>query len=289
MPIVYLNGRFLPLEEASVPVLDRGFLFGDGVYEIVPVYGGRPLRLPEHLARLQRSCDAIRLANPYGDAEWARVLNEVVARNDGGDLAVYWQVTRGVAKRDHAFPQDTAPTVFMMANPLPSPTPAQVENGVACVSMTDNRWLRCDIKAIALLSNVLLRQAAIDGGGAEAILFRDGYLTEGAASNILVARGGKLLAPPKDHLILPGITYDLVLELDATHGVPFEVREISEAEVRTADELMLTSSTKEVLAITTLDGKPVGSGRPGPVFRVLHGLYQAYKARLAAEEVVNKP
>ena len=283
MNTVYLNGEFLPLEEAKVPVLDRGFIYGDGIYELIPVYAGRPLRLKEHLARLQRSLDAIRLANPHTDAEWAALIDAMIAKNGSGDIYVYFQITRGVAKRDHAFPKDTPPTVFMMASPLPTPPREQVENGVACVTMQDNRWLRCDIKAISLLGNVLLRQAALDAGGAEAVMFRDGLLTEGSASNILVARDGKLLAPPKDHLILPGVTYDLVLELDAKHVVPFEVREISEAEVRSADELMLTSSTKEVLAITQLDGKPVGNGKPGPIFRQLHGLYQDYKARLKME------
>ena len=283
MNTVYLNGEFLPLEEAKVPVLDRGFIYGDGIYELIPVYAGRPLRLKEHLARLQRSLDAIRLANPHTDAEWAALIDAMIAKNGSGDIYVYFQITRGVAKRDHAFPKDTPPTVFMMASPLPTPPREQVENGVACVTMQDNRWLRCDIKAISLLGNVLLRQAALDAGGAEAVMFRDGLLTEGSASNILVARDGKLLAPPKDHLILPGVTYDLVLELDAKYGVPFEVREITEAEVRSADELMLTSSTKEVLAITQLDGKPVGNGKPGPIFRQLHGLYQDYKARLKME------
>ena len=283
MNTVYLNGEFLPLEEAKVPVLDRGFIYGDGIYELIPVYAGRPLRLKEHLARLQRSLDAIRLANPHTDAEWAALIGSMIARNGSGDIYVYFQITRGVAKRDHAFPKDTPPTVFMMASPLPTPPREQVENGVACVTMQDNRWLRCDIKAISLLGNVLLRQAALDAGGAEAVMFRDGLLTEGSASNILVAREGRLLAPPKDHLILPGVTYDLVLELDAKYGVPFEVREITEAEVRSADELMLTSSTKEVLAITQLDGKPVGNGKPGPIFRQLHGLYQDYKARLKME------
>ena len=283
MSVVHLNGEFMPLEEAKVPVLDRGFIYGDGVYKLVPVYAGRPLRLKEHLARLQRSLDAIRLANPHSETRWTALISEMIARNGGGDIYVYFQITRGVAKRDHAFPKDTPQTIFMMASPLPTPPPEQIENGIACVTMQDNRWLRCDIKAISLLGNVLLRQAALDAGGAEAVMFRDGFLTEGSASNILVARNGKLLAPPKDHLILPGITYDLVLELDAKYGVPFEVREISELEVRTADELMLTSSIKEVLAITTLDGKPVGNGKPGPIFRQLHKLYQEYKARLTDE------
>lgn len=281
MSIAYLNGEFLPLEEAKVSVLDRGFIYGDGIYELIPVYSGQPLRLKEHLARLQRSCAAIRLKNPHTDEEWSALIEQMVTRHGGGDLAVYFQITRGVAKRDHVFPQGVAPTVFMMANPLATPPPEQVENGVACVSLTDNRWLRCDIKAISLLSNVLLRQAAMDEGGAEAVLFRDGLLTEGSASNVLVASQGRLLAPPKDHLILPGITYDLVLELDAKHGIPFEVREITETEVRTADELMLTSSIREVLPVTRLDGEPVGNGRPGPIFQKLYRLYQDYKRKLS--------
>ena len=279
MSVVHLNGEFMPLEEAKVPVLDRGFIYGDGIYELIPVYAGKPFRLKEHLARLQRSLDAIRLANPHSDAEWTALIDAMIARNESGNSYVYFQITRGVAKRDHAFPKDTPPTVFMMASPLPTPPSEQVENGVACVTMQDNRWLRCDIKTISLLGNVLLRQAALDAGGMEAVMFRDGFLTEGSASNILVASGGKLLAPPKDHLILPGITYDLVLELDAKYGVPFEVRAITEAEVRAADELMLTSSTKEVLAISQLDGQPVGNGKPGPIFRQLHRLYQDYKTR----------
>jgi D-alanine transaminase len=281
MNIVYLNGEFLPIDEAKIPVLDRGFIFGDGIYEVVPCYGGRPLRLQEHLARLARSLAAIGCQNPHSDAEWTALVEQIVSRNGSGDLAVYWQVTRGVAKRDHAFPAGVTPTVFMMASPLTTPSREQVENGVACITMQDNRWLRCDIKSTSLLGNVLLRQAAIDDGGVEAVLFRDGKLTEGSASNIMLAKGGKLVAPPKDHMILPGITYDLVLELDARHGVPFEVREISEAEVRSADELMLTSSSREVLAITRLDGRPVGNGEPGPIFRLLHKLFQDYKAGLA--------
>lgn len=283
MSTVYLNGEFLPLEEAKIPVLDRGFIFGDGIYELVPCYGGKPLRLAEHLARLKRSLAAVGLTNPFSDGEWGALVEQIVQRNGRGNLSVYFQVTRGVAKRDHSFPQGVTPTVFIMANPLATPSVAQVESGVACITLPDNRWLRCDIKSISLISNVLLRQAATEAGGAEVLLFRDGFLTEGSASNILVVREGKLLAPPKDNLILPGITYDLVMELDAKYGVPFEVREISEAEVRSADELMLTSSIREVLAITTLDGEPVGNGHPGPIFRMLHKLYQDYKAGLTSE------
>ncbi len=278
MNIAYLNGAFLPLEDAKVSVLDRGFLFGDGIYEYLPSYGGKPFLLQEHLVRLQRSCDAIGLTNPYSTEQWTQLIDQLITKNGGGNLGLYFQITRGVAKRDHAFPQGVAPTVFIMANSV-SPAPReQIDNGIACVSMVDIRWVRCDIKVISLLGNVLLRQAAVEAGGVEAVLFRDGFLTEGAASNILVVRDDKLLVPPKDNFILPGITYDLILELCARNAVPFEVRQISEAEVKSADELMMTASGREVVAITKLDGNPVGTGKPGPLFLKLYQLYQDYKA-----------
>jgi len=275
---VYLNGAWTPLAEARVPVLDRGFVFGDGVYEVIPVYAGTPLRLAEHLVRLQKSLDALRIANPHSASDWAALLTDLVGRHPWPDQYLYLQVTRGVAKRDHAFPQAATPTVFAMSSPLATPSRAEVERGVAAVTATDYRWGRCDIKSIALLGNVLLRQVAIDRGAVETVLFRDGLLTEGAASNIFVVSGDWLLAPPKSHLMLPGITYDLVLELAAAAGLPHQVREITEQEVFSAAELWLTSSTKEVLAITTLNDRPVGDGTPGPVFRRMHALYQEFKA-----------
>lgn len=282
--MIYLNGEFMPIEQARIPVLDRGFIFGDGVYELVPVYGRRPFRLTEHLARLENSLREIRLPNPHTRDEWTRLVAEVVARNPWDDQAVYFQVTRGVAKRDHAFPAGVAPTVFVMSNPLSTPSRQALEQGVPAVTATDDRWGRCHIKSTSLLANVLLKQLAADAGASETILLRDGFLTEGSASNVFIARAGKLLAPPKTNLILPGITYDLVLELAAAHGVPHEVRPVSEVELRSADEIMVTSSNREVQPITVLDGKPVGDGKPGPVFRRLHALYQEYKARLAQEE-----
>jgi len=275
--MIYLNGQFLPIEEARISVLDRGFIFGDGVYEYIPVYSRRPFRLAEHLARLQYSLDGIRLANPHSVAEWTQLLEELVERNPGDDLSLYLHITRGVAPRDHPFPQGVAPTVFMMATPLIPPGAEWVASGVAAVTATDNRWLRCDIKAISLLPNVLLRQLAVDAGAAETILLRDGFLSEGTATSIFVVRDDQLLAPPKGPLILPGITYDVMLELAAANGIASQVREISEFEIRSAQELWLTSSAKEVLAITTLDGRPVGSGAPGPVFRKMYGLYQTFK------------
>jgi D-alanine transaminase len=278
--IAYLNGEFLPLDQARVSVLDRGFIFGDGVYEVIPAYSRRAFRLPEHLKRLQHSLDSIRLANPMTDADWTRLINELIQRSAGEDQSVYLQVTRGVAKRDHAFPKDARQTVFMMSGPLSTPPAEQIENGVACITASDFRWLKCDVKSVSLLGNCLLRQAAADAGAVEVVLFRDGRLSEASASNVFVVRDGKLLAPPKNHLILPGITYDVVLELAASIGLPIELREITEEEVRSADELWVTSSTKEVLAVTQLDGKPVGRGRPGEVFKVIHQAYQEFKRKV---------
>ncbi|MGA8148308.1 MAG: D-amino acid aminotransferase [Gallionellaceae bacterium] len=276
---VYLNGQFMPMEEARIPVLDRGFIFGDGVYEVIPVYSRRAFRLAEHLRRLQHSLDGIRLDNPHSAAEWTGLIGELIARNEGADQYLYLHITRGVAKRDHAFPMPpVAPTIFMMSSVLSRPPAELLASGVGAVTAADNRWLRCDIKSIALLPNVLLRQMAVDAGCAETILLRDdSFMTEGAASNIFVVKDGVLLAPPKDNLMLPGITYDVVLELAASNGIPHEVRRVAKPEVFSADELLLTSSTKEVLAITRLDGKPVGSGRPGPMFARLHKLYQDFK------------
>ena len=196
--IIYLNGEFMPLEEARIPVLDRGFIFGDGVYEVIPVYSRHPFRLPEHLQRLQHSLDGIRLANPLSDPEWTRLTHDIVARNPGDDQSIYFQITRGVAKRAHEFPQNVKPTVFMMSSPLVTPPPEQVENGIACITATDFRWLKCDVKSVSLLGNCLLKQAAVDAGVVEVVMFRDGYLTEASASNVCVVRNGVLLAPPKE-------------------------------------------------------------------------------------------
>ena len=275
--MVFLNGKFLPIEEARVPVLDRGFIFGDGVYELVPVYSRVPFRLEEHLTRLERSLAGTRIRNPYSRAEWREIIAQLVAKQSYEDQGVYFQVTRGVARRDHAFPQDAAPTVFIMSNPLVNPPREAVERGVAAVSAQDNRWHRCDIKSISLLGNVLLRQLSADAGAAETILFRDGMLTEAAACNVFIVRGGVIQGPPKSNLILPGITYDVVLELAQAAQVPVEIRDLSEAETRAAHEIWVTSSSKEVLAIVKFDGNVVGDGRPGPVFRRMHQLYQEFK------------
>jgi D-alanine transaminase len=278
--VVFLNGQFLALEDAKISVLDRGFIFGDGVYEVVPVYSRVPFRVEEHLARLERSLAAVQIRNPYSRAEWRDFIGQLVARQGFEDQGVYFQVTRGVAKRDHAFPKNVEPTVFMMATPLVNPLREQVENGAAAVSAPDYRWLRCDIKSISLIGNVLLRQLSAEIDAAETILFRDGKLTEASASNVFIVKAGVIAAPPKSSLILPGITYDVIVELAQAAGMPLELREVSEAEVRGADELWVTSSSKEVLAIVRLDGAPIGDGRPGPVFRRMYRLYQDFKQKV---------
>jgi D-alanine transaminase len=278
--MVFLNGKFMPVDQARVPVLDRGFIFGDGIYELVPVYSRIPFRLDEHLARLERNLAAVRIRNPYSRAEWRDIILQLVAKQPFEDQGVYFQVTRGVAKRDHAFPKDAAPTVFLMSNPLVTPPLELVERGAAAVTAVDDRWLHCDIKSISLIGNCLLRQVSADAGAAETILVRDGGLTEASASNVFVVKHGVILSPPKSNLILPGITFDVVAELAQGAGLPLEFRAVAEAEVRGADEVWVTSSSKEVLAIVTLDGKPVGDGKPGPVFRRMHGLYQEFKKKV---------
>ncbi len=283
MSIVYLNGDYLPAEQAHVPVLDRGFLFGDGVYEVIPAYGGRPLRLDGHLARLEQSLAGIRIAPPMSREAWREVLETLLTRNDGngGDYSVYLQVTRGVAsKRDHAFPEGVRPTVFAMVTPI-APVPEKLRTeGVAAITLDDIRWSYCNIKAITLLPNVLLRQAALDTGAAEAVLIRDGLAIEGAASNLFVVLDGVIVTPPLSPQLLPGITRDLVLELAAHHGLPHREDAITEAQLRSASEVWFTSSTKEVVPVTHLDGEPVGDGRPGPVWAQMIALYQDHKAAL---------
>lgn len=280
--IVYLNGRQLPIGEAQVSVLDRGFIYGDGVYEVIPVYGRVPFRMEHHLDRLQRSCDGIGLANPHDRAHWERIIAELIAVQPFENQAVYLQVTRGVAKRDHAFPKGATPTVFMMSNPLPLPSREQVENGVAVVTAEDNRWKRCDLKTTSLLGNVLMRQLAADAGAVETVMFRDGMLTEASASNVLVVIDGVVVAPPKDNMILPGITYDATFEFARAGGLPVAMRPVTRAETLGAREMWLSSSTKEVLAVTQVDGQPFAGGKPGPMFRRMHALFQAAKPKATA-------
>jgi len=277
---VYLNGEFLRVDEAKVSVLDRGFIFGDGIYEVVPVYQGNAFRMAEHLNRLDRSLAALRIAQPFGREGWVNLIEQLLARTNLDTCIVYLQVTRGVAKRDHQFPATpVTPTVFGMISAWSPPSAGQRTQGLTAISIPDERWLHCEIKSVSLLGNVLAKQQAVDAEADEVVQFRDGYLTEGSSTNIWVVSGGKLLAPPKNNLILEGIRYGLMGELAAEAGIPFEARRITQAEVESADELMLSSATKEVLAIVSLDGKPVGSGKPGPVFQQLRA---GYDARIAA-------
>jgi len=278
----YLNGQFLPLSEARISPLDRGFLFGDGVYEVIPVYSRFPFRVDEHLRRLQDSLDGVRLPNPHSTAEWKAIIERLIADADFDDQTVYIQITRGAdTKRDQCFPTGVAETVFLFTSPLVGPSAEQREKGVAAITAPDLRWARCDLKCVALLPNILTRQLSADAGCAETIMLRDGYLTEGSSTNVFVVRNGIILTPPKDHRILPGITYDVILELAAKHQAPHEIRPVSETELRTADELWLTSSTKEVLAVVTLDGQPVGhgdqAGKPGPVTQRMHAWFCEFR------------
>jgi D-alanine transaminase len=280
MGIVYLNGDYLTLEEARIPVLDRGFIFGDGVYEVIPVYDRKPFRLHHHLERLQHSLDGIRLRNPLASEDWETRISRIVAEAEWEDQGIYLQVTRGPAPRDHAFPKVISPTVFIMATALTTPTDEIVKRGVAAITAVDNRWLHCDLKTTSLLANVLLRQLSVDAGCAETILVRDGLISEGSASNIFMVKDGMVLAPPKSHLMLPGITYDVVLELVVAEGLPHAVRPITDTELRAADEIWLTSSTKEITAVIALDGKPVGKGKPGPIFQHMYSAYQTFKHQI---------
>jgi D-alanine transaminase len=278
MTTAYLNGSYLPLEDACVPVMDRGFLFGDGVYEVIPVYRGRLFRLAQHLQRLQNSLDGVRIGNPLTVDAWRALLEELVNRNSGSNQAVYLQVTRGVApKRDHAFPVGVRPTIFAMSNPLPEARDISGEQGIHAITLPDIRWQHCNIKAITLLPNIMLRQQAVEADTAEAILIKDGYATEGAASNIFIVRNGVLITPPKGPTLLPGITRDLIIELAADNAVPYREAGISEAELHSAGEIWLTSSTREISPVVRLDDTVVGDGWPGPVWKSMTALFQAYK------------
>ena len=283
----YLNGQWLPLANACVPVLDRGFIFGDGVYEVIPVDTVDGIRAPfharPHYARLQRSLDAVRIANPFTLDQWLDLTAALIERHPWARQLIYVQVTRGVAKRDHPFPPGVTPTVFMNSTPWPEIPAVQLENGVAVVTHADERWLHCDIKSISLLGNVLMKQYAIDHGASETVMLRDGFLTEGSSTNTIIVVNGVVIAPLKTVQILTGITYYSVFDLAAAHGLPTERRPVADAELRAADEVWLSSSGREVLAITTLDGRPVGAGRPGPVYRqVLAWLQQAKREQAHA-------
>ena len=278
--LCYLNGEYQPLGAARIPVLDRGFIFGDGIYDVVPAYRKKPFRLEQHLNRLQRSLAEARIDNPYSRVQWRAIVDRLIQSAPAEDLIVYMQVTRGVAKRDFAFPANTTPTVFAMVSPLNRPSAAQREKGLRAISVPDLRWLRCDIKSVSLLGPVLARQQAAERGLDEVVQHRDGRLTEGSASNVWVVKAGRVLGPPRDHLILEGIRYEFIHELCERASIPFEVRIISMNEVRGADELMLSAATREVLPIVELDGHPIGDGRPGAVYQQLRRGYDAAIAAL---------
>ena len=277
-PLVFLNGAMMPLSQASIPVLDRGFIFGDGIYEVIPVYGRRMFRPEQHLQRFFNGIAAVRIANPYSKQQWLDLLNEVIRNCPLEDQSAYMQITRGVARRTHAFPPgEVKPTVFIMCNPLVLPPAEARANGATCVTMEDQRWLHCEIKSISLLGNVLAAQHAADHGANETIQFRDGVLTEGSSSNVWIVKGGVLLGPPRDNLILEGIRYALIEELCKSGGITMQTRRITRAEVLAADEVLLSSAAKEVLAVVSIDGHTIGNGKPGPIYQTLYDAYQAAK------------
>ncbi|HSY07858.1 MAG TPA: aminotransferase class IV [Steroidobacteraceae bacterium] len=284
LPICYLNGEFLPFEAARISPFDRGFLFGDGAYEVMPVYDGRPFRAAAHCERLTRSLAAIRMEDPHTCVEWRALFAALLEKNGGGDQALYWQVTRGAERgRNHAPLPKLTRTVFLFSAPLVLPGEAARARGVACISARDTRWARCDIKSTALLANVLLRELAVDANAAETILLRDGHLTEGSSSAVHVVREGELRTPEHSSEILPGTTRSVVEELAARTGIVHRARPVSEAELRGADEIWLSSAAREIVPVTTLDGAAVGSGLPGPVWRRVYDELQQYKRELAGQ------
>ncbi|HSV52035.1 MAG TPA: aminotransferase class IV [Burkholderiaceae bacterium] len=285
----YLNGEYTTLQNAKISVMDRGFIFGDGVYEVVPVYGGAPFRLAQHLARLDRSLAELRITNPLTHAGWLEVASKLLSSYAASvgtpvkelDQLVYIQITRGVAMRDHVMPADMTPTVFVMTNVMKPPSAQERSDGVACVTAEDFRWQKAHIKSTSLLGAVFSRQISADAGAVETVMFRDDTLSEAAACNVWVVKNGRVMGSPKGNLVLEGIRYGLIEELCREAGIPFELRSITRNEVLSADELLLSSATKEVLAIATLDGAPVGNGRPGPIYEKLHAGYQRAKRQSA--------
>jgi D-alanine transaminase len=283
--LCYLNGEYLPISQARVSVLDRGFIFGDGIYDVTPVYGGRLFRFDEHMARLERGLSKIRIGNPHTREQWLERCRHLVAAlataSGAQDQVVYIQVTRGVAPRDHVMPEGVTPTVFMMSNPMRPASAEQRHHGVTCITARDFRWERGDIKSTSLLGNVLARQMSADHGATETIMFRDGWLTEASASNVWIVHEGALLGPPKSEHVLEGIRMDLLKELCEDCGIAYNLRPIAEADVLAADEVLLSSATKEVLPVTRIDGQGVGHGalrgKPGPVYARLYEAYQAAK------------
>lgn len=276
LPICHLEGALLPLREARISPLDRGFLYGDGIYEVIAAPRGRVPRLPAHLARLERSLAAVAIRNPHSSERWRQLIEELLTANGGGDLYVYLQVSRGAEYgRNHAPPPGLVPTVFMFCAPLPQPSAQQLAQGLHCITAPDIRWSRCDVKSVSLLANVLLRMQAADAGAPEAILLRDGWLTEAAGAAVHVVIGGEIRTPPRSHQLLPGTTRGFVEELAAAHGIPCRSESVSEAQLRSADEVWLSAAVRGVAAVTRLDGKPVGNGKPGPLWQRVNALLSA--------------
>jgi D-alanine transaminase len=286
------RGQFTTIDKAQISVMDRGFIFGDGVYEVCAVYDGKPFRFVQHMARLERSLAELRIPNPHTQDEWLDLVQQLIAINSiaikaysipasghfsSQNWLIYLQITRGVALRDHAMPQEITPTVFMMRSPLSMPSAAARAQGVACITADDFRWHKAHIKSTSLLGAVLSRQLSVDAGAAETVMFREGFLSEASSSNVWVVKNGQVLGVPKDNLVLEGIRYGLIEEICASCGIPFELRRISREEVFAADELLLSSATKEVLPITQLDGQRIGNGQPGSVYAQLYAAYQAAK------------
>lgn len=284
LPLCYLNGEFVPLREARISPLDRGFLYSDGAYEVMPVYQGRPFRFEAHTTRLTRSLAEIRMEDPLTRMEWRSLLSTLITRNGGGDQYIYWQVTRGAELGRNPAPLPDVPrTVFAFCSPLPVISPSVLENGVPCITAEDIRWARCDVKSVSLLANVLLRQLAVDANAAETILLREGMLMEASSSAVHIVTGGVIVSPPSSHKILPGTTRSAMEEVATQAGISYASAEISEQQLRTADEIWISASTREVQAVTRLDGEPVGAGKPGPVWRRLYDQWQAYKHELASQ------
>ncbi len=274
MTIAYLNGEFLPLENAKISVLDRGFIFADGVYEVIPVYQGRCFELDRHLQRLNNSLNKIQLANPLSTNQWQTLFTELIEKNGGGHRSIYLQITRGVAMRDHKFPSTVTPTILLWSQPF---TPPTMSSGLKAITCPDTRWLHCDIKSISLLANVLFRQQAAMAGADEAFLIREGNVTEGAASNLFIVHHGTVITPPKNQFILAGISREVILTVMKKADMTYREENIPETMLRQADEIWLSSSLREVSPVITLDGKSVGTGKPGKMWLQVWELFQQYK------------
>jgi D-alanine transaminase len=277
MSMAYLNGEYLPLEECKVSVLDRGFIFGDAIYELIPVYNSKPFCLEAHLERLARSLDQIKISNPHSKDGWKQIINTLIEQSGLNQLSVYLQVTRGVAKRDHAFPANILPTVFGMTSAWPAVNPDMYAKGLSAVTVEDMRWDRCDIKVTSLLANVMKKQQAVECNADEAILIRGGDVLEGSATNVFIVKSGQVMTAPKNNLILPGITRDVVVNVLNENNIPLLEQAPTLKQLQQADEVWITSSTKECAPVTIVDSNQVGSGKPGELWHQVYKLFQERK------------